>query len=312
MRGNSVKTFNLSYRVYNCENKNPVGPLVYLGNHSFNKICTITSKSSNILSMNEASNVTFYLNGEAFGAVFRYGVDSNSFNSGSSILGLSRNTGAEIMLLVTVFMVLMLFSPMFNLPVYKYYLSLPRKRRYTVVNEYVSSILTMSMFEGFAFITTYLISELVLHLSISILAFVYIYLFSLAAFTVFSTLYLLVGTYFIGKTVPRISLTIFLIVGYPLIDSIFQSLFGIEAIFSENAFFRPLLDKIRNFYVISGILPVLNVEQLNNYFLRSPISGVIMLNHLSFFDLSPLIFLSSIIGISLALFYLSIKRYNKY
>ncbi|MCL6015480.1 MAG: hypothetical protein M1323_07655, partial [Candidatus Thermoplasmatota archaeon] len=229
--------------------------------------------------------------------------------------GLLGNTGSEIMLLVTVFMVLMLFVPMFNPSVYKYYLSLPRKRWYTVVNEFISSLLAMSIFEGFAFVATYMISQLVLHFSISGLAFAYIYLFSLAAFTVFASLYLLIGVYFIGKAMPKTFLTIFLVLGYPIIDSLSQTLFEIQSIlpfYSSNSLFKPVLENIRTLNVISGILPVLNVEELNSYFLRSPVSGVIMLNHLSIFDLSPIIFLSSIIGISLALFYLSIKRYYRY
>ncbi len=312
MSGNSSGSYNLSYHLYNPQDQNSVGPLVYLGNYSFNKIYTINSNEGRILSMNEAFNVTFFVNGIALGTVYHNTVLPISITSGISILGLLGNTGAEIMLLVTVFMVLTLFVPMFNLPVYMYYLSLPRKRWYTITNEFISSILTMSIFEGFAFTATYLISELMLHYSLSILAFIYIYLFSVAAFTVFSSLYLLIGVFFIGKTMPRISLTIFLILGYPLIDSLSQSILEIQAIFSDNVLFKPLLDNIRTYNLISGILPVLNVEELNSYFLRSPASGVIMLNHLSIFDLSPLIFLSSIIGISLTLFYLSIKRYYKY
>ena len=314
MSGKPDGSYNLSYHLYNPQNNNSVGSLVCLGNFSFNKMYMINSNEEPILSMNEAYNVTFFVNGTAVGIVYRSSFVT-SFFSGISILGLLGNTGSEIMLLVTVFMVLMLFVPMFNPSVYRYYLSLPRKRWYTIVNEFISSLLAMSIFEGFAFVATYMISELVLHFSISGLAFAYIYLFSLAAFTVFASLYLLVGVYFIGKAMPKTFLTIFLVLGYPIIDSLSQTLFELQSLlpfYSSNSLFKPVLENIRTMNVISGILPVLNVEEMNSYFLRSPVSGVIMLNHLSIFDLSPIIFLSSIIGISVALFYLSIKRYYRY
>ena len=307
-------TYNLSYHLYNPQQNNSVGPMVYLGNYSYNKIYSFNSNEKIILSMNEAYNVTFFINGTAMSTYYRNSVTTSIFST-TSILGLLGNTGSEIMLLVTVFMVLMLFVPMFNPSVYRYYLSLPRKRWYTVMNEFTSSILTMSIFEGFAFLATYIISEAFLHYSLSGLAFLYIYLFSLAAYTVFASLYLLVGVYFIGRSTPKTFLTIFLVIGYPIIYSLSQTIFELGSFlqfYSDNFLFKPILENVRTLNVITGILPVLNVEQLNSYFLRSPVSGVVMLNHLSIFDLSPIIFLSSIIGISVALFYLSIKRYYRY
>lgn len=312
--GSHDGNYNLSYHLYNPQNNNSVGSMVYLGNFSFNKPYSFNSNEQTVLSMNEAYNVTFFVNGSAIATNYQNSVFASA-SSSISILGLLGNTGSEIMLLVTVFMVLMLFVPMFNPSVYKYYLSLPRKRWYTVMSEFASSIITMSIFEGFAFAATYIISESLLHYSLSSLAFVYIYLFSVAAFTVFASLYLLVGVYFIGRATPKTFLTIFLVLGYPIIDSISQAIFELGSLlpfYSGNSLFKPVLENIRTLNVISGILPVLNVEELNSYFLRSPVSGVIMLNHLSIFDLSPIIFLSSIIGISVALFYLSIKRYYRY
>ena len=306
--------YNLSYHLYNPQQNNSVGPMVYLGNYSYNKIYAFNSNEQIVLSMNEAYNVTFFINGTFMSTNFRSSLFSSSL-SVISLVGLLGNTGSEIMLLVAVFMVLMLFVPMFNPSVYKYYLSLPRKRWHTVMIEFTSSIITMSIFEGFAFLATYVISEAVLKYSLSGLAFLYIYLFSLAAYTVFASIYLLVGTYFIGRSTPKTFLTLFLVLGYPIISSILQSILELGSFLpfnTDNSLFKPVLDNIRTLNVMSGILPVLNVEELNSYFLRSPTSGVVMLNHLSIFDLSPIIFLSSIVGISVALFYLSIRRYDRY
>ncbi|SJK84015.1 multipass membrane protein [Cuniculiplasma divulgatum] len=306
--------YNLSYHLYNPQQNNSVGAMVYLGNYSYNKIYTFNSNEQMVLSMNEAYNVTFFINGTSMNTNFRSSIFSSSLTV-ISLLGLLGNTGSEIMLLVTVFMVLMLFVPMFNPSVYKYYLSLPRKRWHTVMIEFTSSIITMSIFEGFAFLATYVISEAVLKYSLSGLVFLYIYLFSLAAYTVFASIYLLVGAYFIGRSAPKTFLTLFLVLGYPIIYSFLQTILEIGSLspfYTGNSLFKPVLDNIRTQNVITGILPVLNVEELNSYFLRSPTSGVVMLNHLSIFDLSPIIFLSSIVGISVALFYLSIRRYYRY
>ena len=225
------------------------------------------------------------------------------------------------MLLVVVFMVIILFTPMFNPSVYKRYLSLPRKRSYILINEFLASLVAMSIFEGGAFIATSILSSVIFHHTLSDLAFLYIYLFSIAAFVVFSSLYTILCSYFVGNNLAKTGLTIFLIIGYPIIDSIAKALIELSSIaglppFLLNApindLYKPLLDSIRTYNLLSGLLPVLNVEELNKYLLRTPATGVVMLNHLSIFDLSPFIFLSSIISISLALFYLSVRRLNRY
>ena len=224
------------------------------------------------------------------------------------------------MLLVVVFMVIILFTPMFNPSVYKRYLSLPRKRSYILINEFLASLVAMSIFEGGAFIATSILSSVIFHYTLSDLAFLYIYLFSIAAFVVFSSLYTILCSYFVGNNLAKTGLTIFLIIGYPIIDSIAKALIELSSIAVSsplrrgtiNDLFKPILDSIRTHNLLSGLLPVLNVEELNNYLLRNPAPDVIMLNHLSIFDLSPLIFLSSIISISLGLFYLSVRRLNRY
>ncbi|MHB1623533.1 MAG: hypothetical protein ACYCR9_10040, partial [Cuniculiplasma sp.] len=229
--------------------------------------------------------------------------------------------GSEIMLLVVVFMVIILFTPMFNPSVYKRYLSLPRKRSYILINEFLASLIAMSIFEGGAFIATSILSSVIFHYTLSGLAYLYIYLFSIAAFVVFSSLYGILCSYFVGRNLPKTGLTVFLIIGYPIIASIAQALIELSSVaglpsvlFSRpfNDLFKPILDGVRTYNLMSGLLPVLNVVELNNYLLRNPAPNVIMLNHLSIFDLSPFIFLTSIVLISLGLFYLSIRRLNRY
>ncbi len=312
--GSANQSYNLSYHTYNPQNNNYVGPMVFLGNYSFNRLYALNSSEQALLAMNEAQNVTFFVNGTPIGTTFASSVSSNSFFSGFLSTGFG-GLASELTLLVALIMVLMLFVPIFNASVYRYYLSMPRKRWYVIANEFYSSIIAMSMFEGVAFVATDILAYSILHDAISILAFIYLYLFSLAAFLVFASLYLLVGVYFIGKPTPKTMLTIFLVAVYPVISSLYSTL-GLALTISFFGFnsdlYLPVLQSLRTYNVIEGLIPVLNVEELNSYFLRTPATGVIMLNHLSIFDLSPFIFVSSIVGISIATFYVSIKRYYRY
>ena len=317
--GETGKSYNLSY--YFSNGNKTVNPNVsFMGNASFNHIYSFNTDEASLLAMNENPE---YLHFKADSSPVNVSFYSSvtSFQNGISNGGLLfLSGGSEIMLLVVVFMVIILFTPMFNPSVYKRYLSLPRKRSYILINEFLASLVAMSIFEGGAFIATSILSSVIFHYTLSDLAFLYIYLFSIAAFVVFSSLYTILCSYFVGNNLAKTGLTIFLIIGYPIIDSIAKALIELSSIAVSsplrrgtiNDLFKPILDSIRTYNLLSGLLPVLNVEELNNYLLRNPAPDVIMLNHLSIFDLSPLIFLSSIISISLGLFYLSVRRLNRY
>ncbi|MHB1439242.1 MAG: hypothetical protein ACYCSO_00530 [Cuniculiplasma sp.] len=317
--GETGKSYNLSY--YFSNGNKTVNPNVsFMGNASFNYIYSFNTNEASLLAMNENPE---YLHFKADSSPVNVSFYSSatSFQNGISIGSLFSSGGSEIMLLVVVFMVIILFTPMFNPSVYKRYLSLPRKRSYILINEFLASLVAMSIFEGGAFIATSILSSVIFHYTLSDLAFLYIYLFSIAAFVVFSSLYTVLCSYFVGNNLAKTGLTIFLIIGYPIIDSIAKALIELSSIaglppFLLNApindLYKPLLDSIRTYNLLSGLLPVLNVEELNKYLLRTPATGVVMLNHLSIFDLSPFIFLSSIISISLGLFYLSVRRLNRY
>ncbi|MHB1439243.1 MAG: hypothetical protein ACYCSO_00525 [Cuniculiplasma sp.] len=318
--GEAGKSYNLTYYFssgpkYVCPN------LLFMGNASFNHIYSFNKNEASLLALNEKPEY-LHLRADRIPVSTAFYSSLTTFQNGISNGGLLfLSGGSEIMLLVVVFMVIILFTPMFNPSVYKRYLSLPRKRSYILINEFLASLIAMSIFEGGAFIATSILSSVIFHYTLSGLAYLYIYLFSIAAFVVFSSLYGILCSYFVGRNLPKTGLTVFLIIGYPIIASIAQALIELSSVaglpsvlFSRpfNDLFKPILDGVRTYNLMSGLLPVLNVVELNNYLLRNPAPNVIMLNHLSIFDLSPFIFLTSIVLISLGLFYLSIRRLNRY
>ncbi len=307
---------NISYKIYNPQDKGVIFTENNLTTLKNGQIYTL--ENYNLLKeFNEADNVTFYATGQVnIGSLFN---SESGFFTPPSI---SVSTGisfpaADIALLVALFLVLIIYVPMFNNNVYKRYLSLPEKRRRTILVQIGSAMIVSSIFSGIALGASFILSYLLLNIVLSLLAIVFTFVIIETALLVFVSIYTILSAYFPGRSGARTFLTIFLVFGYPLISEISQSLLLVfplsDSLFVVNSsyLYRPLLENIRTYNILTSVLPVLNIEQLNNYLLRTPFTSVIMYNHLSIFDLSPIIFISSILGFSALFIYLAIRRLNK-
>ncbi|MHB1622976.1 MAG: hypothetical protein ACYCR9_07150, partial [Cuniculiplasma sp.] len=187
--GEAGKSYNLSY-YFSSGNKSVNPTMSFMGKASFNHIYSFNTNEASLLAMNENPenlhfkvdstrvNVSFY----SSVTTFQNGISMSgspcfldnayynrvtTFQNGFNIGGLFSSGGSEIMLLVVVFMVIILFTPMFNPSVYKKYLSLPRKRSYILINEFSASLVAMSIFEGGAFIATSILSSVIFHYTLS-------------------------------------------------------------------------------------------------------------------------------------------------
>ncbi len=311
---NTAQPVNISYKLYNPQNAGKNYTTVNLTKLKNYQIYTIQNYTI-LKEFNEANNVTFYGTGNVrIGSLF---LNSQSFffTRGTSIITIF--PAAEIALLVALLMVLIIYTPMFNNNVYKRYLSLPEQRRRTILVQISSSLITSSIFTGIALGASYILAYVFLGFLLAPIAILFTFVIIESAFFVFESIYTVLSAYFPGRGGVRTFMTVFLVFGYPLISEIASSLVAISSLgFFSNVvnytyLFKPVLEKMRTYNILTSILPVLNIEQFNNYLLREPFSGVVMYNHLNIFDLSPIIFLSSIIGFSALFIYLGIRKFEK-
>lgn len=311
---NTPQPVNISYKLYNPQNAGKSYTYVNLTKLKNHQIYTVQNYSI-LKEFNMANNVTFYGTGDVrIGSLF---YNSQSFFSINGAIS-SFLPAAEIALLVALLMVLIIYTPMFNNNIYKRYLSLPEQRKRTVLVQLVSSVIVSSIFTGIALGVSYILAYVLLRISLAPIAILYTFVIIETAFFVFESIYTILSAHFPGRNGIRTFMTVFLVFGYPLISSIASSLVVVFSftsslinVFNYTYLFEPTLEKIRTYNILTSILPVLNVEQFNNYLLREPFSGVVMYNHLNLFDLSPIIFISSIIGFSALFIYLGIRKFER-
>ena len=320
---NELNNSNLSicYKMYNPQNKNANYSITNLTVISKNQLY-VDRNYEQIKEFNEASNVSFYMSGRRMiGSMFP---GFNGIAIVNPIVFETLNTPSnfvtfpvtEILLLIVIIETLVTYVSMFNYGAIQRYISLPEKRGRVVIFNIVSNFILISLFTVLGMVGSFLYFDLGYRFQISLISMLYVYLLVVAAYLVFVSIYTIVSSYSIGKNWPRLFVTVFLVFAYPILDEIGQSLLIFinfsSFIFNGNDryLFKPILESIRTYNILSSVLPVLNVESFNNYLIKSPIQGVIMYNHLNIFDLSPLLFLTSIVGISSLLIYLGIRRIN--
>lgn len=308
------QSINISYKLYNPQNVGRNYTMMNFTELRNHQIYTIQNYSL-MKEFNEANNVTFYAKGDVrIGSLF---LNSNSFFYTLGISNIITFPAAEIALLVALLMVLIIYTPMFNNNVYKRYLSLPEKRKITILVQIVSSLIVSSIFTGISLVASYLLAYIFLGYLLAPIAILFTFVIIESAFFVFESIYTILSAYFPGRGRIRTFMTIFLVFGYLLISEMSQTLLAISSLGSISNvvnitdLFKPVLDKIRAYNILSSLMPVLNIEQFNNYLLKDPFSDVVMYNHLNMFDLSPIIFISSIIAFSALFIYLAIRKFER-
>lgn len=317
--GNLNSTFlvNISYKLYNPQNNGKNYTAINLTVLHDRQIYTVNNYNL-LKEFNEADNVTFYWGGQnELGSLFGR---SNYLFSGISGNVLTTSLGLLVInltILIGLVMVLVLYTPMFNINIYKRYLNLPEKRRKTILVQLASTLILSSLFTGIALVASFVIALFILHISLNQLAIFFTFATIEVAILALSSIYTLVSSYFPGRYKVRNLLTLNFVFIYLLIPNFETSLINTQlysakyTVINFSLLFKPVLDNIRTYNIVTSLIPILSIENLNDYLLRIPFPGVVMYNHLNLFDLSPIVLVATIIGFSALFIYLGIRKFNR-
>ncbi len=317
--GNLNTTFpvNISYKLYNPQNPGKNYTAINLTVLHNRQIYTVNNYSL-LKEFNEADNVTFYLGGQnKFGSLFS---PFSELPSGISRITFTSSFGlliTNMTFLIALGMVLIIYTPMFNINIHRRYLNLPEKRTKTILVQLSSSLIFSASFSGIALGASFITAFFILHITLSPLAILFTFATIEGAIFVLSSIYTLIFSYFPGRYNIRNSLTIYLGFIYFMIPLLGSTQINAQRFTSKyttiNLFFlfKPVLDNIRTYNIVTSLIPLLSVENLNDYLLRIPFPGVVMYNHLNLFDLTPILLIPAILGFSALFIYLGIRKFNK-
>jgi hypothetical protein len=139
-------TITISYKLYNPQKNIPMYKQVNLTILNSGQVYTDTNYVI-LKEFNEAYNVSFYANGvHKVGSLFNKGDFIPKL--GGSVYNDFGSIQTEIALLVSLFMTLIIFTPMYNSNVYQRYYSLPETRRRMVLVQLSSSMIVSSIYTG--------------------------------------------------------------------------------------------------------------------------------------------------------------------
>lgn len=317
--GNLNSTFpvNISYKLYNPQNTGKNYTTINLTVLHNRQIYTVKNYTL-LKEFNEADNVTFYWRGQnRFGSLFS---PFSELPSGISRITFTSSFGfliTNMTFLIALFMVLIIYTPIFNINIHKRYLNLPEKRAKTILVQLSSSLIFSSSFAGLALGLSFIIAFFILHITLSPLAILFSFTTIEGAILVLSSIYTLVFSYFPGRYNIRNSLTLELWFIYFFVPLLGESQINTQRFTSKYTtinlyfLFKPILENIRTYNIVTSLIPILSVENLNDYLLRIPFPGVVMYNHLNLFDLSPIVIIATIIGFSALFIYLGIRKFNR-
>lgn len=268
---------------------------------------------------NEARNVIFYANGNQLEFSLFGGFGRNVFHLPQNQKFLIFFTPSEIAILIGLFMALVLFVPIYGEDVYRKYLSLPQSRSKTILIELFSSFILGSIFVGIVAALTYLLYPAIGGGYISLYAILFIYLIFAFSLVIMISLFSIIGAYFIGRRGPIIFLSLVVGSGYIILRYITNNLLFDSAYSTGLRFlYKPALNALRTYDIISSVSPIFDIKEMNDYlthtiFLsRNIIYALpVMYNHLNIFDLSPILFLSSMIFYIVLFLFLGIRRYKR-
>ncbi len=314
--GNPSNIFNISYKLWNPQNKGTVYRLVNLTGLRNHQLYLVRNLSL-LKEFNEADNVTFYGPGnESIGNLFHPLADPLYFLDNITSSG-SQFPAAYLALLVGFLMVLLIYTPMFDNNAYKRYLSLPEKRARTILIQIASTLVLSSMLAGIAFGISFILFVFLFHVALSLNALIFTYALIEITIFVFSSIFTMLNGYLPGRsrttTLTAISLMIVAFLNYTIS---LNSLISLSQpahikILNRTFLFQPVLENIRSYNILTSILPIISVEQLNNYLLKFPFAQIYMYNHLNLIDLSPIISIASILVFSAVFIYLGIRKLKR-
>ena len=318
LKGNFTKNVNIGYTAYNSADN-----VINRSNMTLTSLGVgdvyIDRNYTQLKAFNEARNVIFYANGNQLEFSLFGGFGRNVFHLPQNQKFLVFFTPSEIAILIGLFMALVLFSPMYGEDVYRKYLSLPQKRSKTLLIELFSSFIIGSIFVGIGAALTYLLYPAIGSGYISLYAILFIYLIFASSLVLMISLFSIIGAYFIGRSRPIIFLSLVVGSGYIILRYIADNLLVSAAYYTDLRFlYKPVLNMLRNYDIISSVSPIFDIKEMNDYlthtiFLNRNIAYAtpVIYNHLNIFDLSPILFLSSMICYVVLFLFLGIRKYKR-
>ncbi len=308
--GNSSNTFNLSYKTYSNLTTN-TSAILNLGKFHYG-IPQRVGDYNQILSMNEAYSVSFYFNNNLYNSL-NFAPPTSSF-SFSSQLGFTVYFFSAVSI---IFITTTIATNIFDRPMNEFYLSIPEKRRNVIIGSVILGTIATIISTTIAFLLGDIISIILFSAPLNSSSILNLMIFNLFLFAIISPIYFFFGTHTRYGSGIKIGISLMLVIGVPLISNIIESVFSISIFVSGfggnqiSMLYLPYLQEIRIFNLLTGLIPFTAPMDLFNYMVRSPFLGIVMLNHLSIFYLSPLIFFSPLITWFVPLIYLSIRKYER-
>lgn len=314
--GNSSDTFNLSYETYSNLTTN-TSTILSLGTFHYG-IPQRVGNYNQILSMNEAYSVAIYFNNV---------LDTNlNFPPSTSGVSFTSNLGFPIYFfsaISVIFITMAISTNIFDKPMNEFYLSIPEKRRNVIIVSVILGTVATIISTAIAFLLGDIIwfatsSNLLNPSSIANMM-----IFNLFLFAVISPIYFFFGTHTRYGSGIKMGISLMLVIGVPIISSLIETTLFVNILSSSlginlgsqvnqgSMLYLPYLQEIRVFNLLTGLIPFTAPMELFDYIARSPFIGVEMLNHLSLFYLSPLIFFTPLITWFVPLIYLSIRKYDR-
>ena len=307
--GNSSESYLVSYTAYS--NVTQISSKANLGNFS-KGTPHIIGDYSQILSMNEAMNVSIYINSVSNGTFIFEPSNNNFYSAFSSGLSmLIYLVSAMAVLLI----VLLVSTTIYDRPMNEFYQSLPERRSDVILTSLIIGgvALALSAIISYlvALILAFFLYSTILQLSplFTLLAFVF------SLYLVFSPIFYFIGTTRIFGTAVKFLISFLLILAVPIFIVLFSTTVLASTIdpYSQNysVLFLPTLNGVREFNLISSLIPIISPIEMLNYMLKTPFLSTVMINHQSVLYLTPLIILPSFAYWFIPLIYLTIKRYRK-
>ena len=289
------------------------------GLHSPGNTDQYTIRTNSIFFVN-SSNTLLRINGQKMLFIHFKEVNLNATITGNHTIsgtktGLFANYldyGAGLFVLYSLTIVFLLFSVIFDRKIYMKYLSLPAKRDRIILSRLISTFMVSILFTIGVFLAIDLAAIIMKFPLLDFTSFLYGLIIVTASTFTISSIYSLIGAYRIGRPSYRILSAIGLSAITLVIGTIANIYIELPNSNSSiyNVFSAQSLFSLRLYGFFSSFIPILNIENLNNYLLGRPVFNIVMLNHLSLLDLFPGVLIASILVEPAVLLYLSLRRFK--
>ncbi len=307
--GNSSESYLVSYTAYS--NSTQISSKANLGNFS-KGTPHIIGDYSQILSMNEAMDVSIYINSVSNGTLIFEPSSLNyysSFSTGLSMLIYLISSMAVLLI------VLLVSTTIYDRPMNEFYQSLPEKRSDVILTSLIIGGVALALSAIISYLVALVLAFFLYSTILQLYPLFTLLVFVFSLYLVISPIFYFIGTTRIFGTAVKFLISFMLILIVPIFMEIFSAFVLASNLnpISQNysVLYLPTLNGVREFNLISSLIPIISPIEMLNYMLKTPFLSTVMINHQSVLYLTPLIILPSFAYWFIPLIYLTIKRYRK-